>query len=220
VTSIFLEIWGKKACFTRAEFKAERVSYPVITPSAARGMLEAIYWHPGLSYQIRRVYVQNPIQFTRYTINEVGRKASSRNALAAMRHDCGDRLQLNTALTRQTRSCMVLRDVRYVVEFTMSCDQWNRDINILRHRLKHGKCHSQPYLGHRELIAQFRPWPEHETIAPYPSGVVAFGLMPYETKERAPDGSFFTSYFDAVLVNGVLEVAGCEVLRNDIKTII
>lgn len=69
--SMFIEVWGDYACFSRPEMKTERVSYDVITPSAARGLVEAIYWHPGLRYTVDRIYLLNPIRFTNIRRNEV-----------------------------------------------------------------------------------------------------------------------------------------------------
>lgn len=215
LTSVLIEIWGKRACFTRPELKAERVSYDVIPPSAARGILESIYWHPELTYQIQRIYVLNQIQFTNYMVNEIGRKGSTRNALSVMRGHSKEPLSIRSSANHQLRRNRVLKNVRYVIEFTLHSEHWGRDISILRKRLNCGKCFTQPYLGQREFIACFRPWTGGEPVPAYPDLTLQLGLMPFHTREDSADGTFYTSFFNADLINGVLKVAGCEVLRDD-----
>lgn len=83
--SIRIEVWGKAACFTRPEMKVERVSYDMMTPSAARGLVEAIYWHPGMKYTIDRIYLLSPIKFTNIRRNEVERKISHKKVFDAVK---------------------------------------------------------------------------------------------------------------------------------------
>lgn len=113
--SVKIEVWGDYASFNRPEMKVERVSYDVMTPSAARGILEAIYWHPGLRWQIDRIYVRAPIRFTNIRRNEVKDKLNSRKARTVMEQGRGE-LYLATSESIQQRAAMVLRDVRYVIE--------------------------------------------------------------------------------------------------------
>ena len=80
-----VEVWGNMACFTRPEFKVERITYDVITPSAARAILDSIYWHPGLKWHVDKIYVLNPIQYTDVMRNEVKLKASGQQAIRAMK---------------------------------------------------------------------------------------------------------------------------------------
>ena len=112
--AIKLEVWGDYACFSRPEMKVERVSYDVITPSAARGLIEAIYWHPGMRYVIDRIHVLSPIRFSNVRRNEVKDKISCREVKRIMEH--GGESFIATPESIQQRAAMVLRDVRYVIE--------------------------------------------------------------------------------------------------------
>ena len=113
--SIRLEVWGDYALFTRPEMKVERVSYDVMTPSAARGLIEAIYWHPGIHWSIDRIHVCAPIRFTNLRRNEVKSTISARTARAVMERGKGA-LYLSTSDDIQQRAALLLRDVRYVIE--------------------------------------------------------------------------------------------------------
>ena len=113
--SISLEVWGDYALFTRPEMKVERVSYDVMTPSAARGLIEAIYWHPGMKWIIDRIHVCAPIRFTNLRRNEVKSTVSARTARTVMERGKGE-LYLCTSDDIQQRAALLLRDVRYVIE--------------------------------------------------------------------------------------------------------
>ena len=113
--SIQLEVWGDYALFTRPEMKVERVSYDIMTPSAARGLVEAIYWHPGLRWIIDRIHVCAPIRFTNLRRNEVKSTLSARSARTVMERGKGE-LYLCTSDDIQQRAALLLRDVRYVIE--------------------------------------------------------------------------------------------------------
>ncbi len=113
--AISLEVWGPYACFSRSEMKVERVSYDVMTPSAARGLLEAIYWHPGMRYVIDRIHVCAPIRTTNLRRNEVKSSISARSARTVMERGKGD-LYLVTSEDIQQRAALLLRDVRYVID--------------------------------------------------------------------------------------------------------
>ena len=119
--AVKMEVWGNFACFSRPEMKVERVSYDVMTPSAARGMLEAVYWHPGLQWHIDNIYVLAPIQMTNIRRNEVQSKVLGSSVRAAM---TGGRTELyiNTSKDIVQRASLVLQDVRYVIEahFTLT----------------------------------------------------------------------------------------------------
>ena len=154
--SVKIEVWGDYACFTRPEMKVERVSYDVMTPSAARGLVEAIYWHPGLAWRIDRIYVLKPIQFTNIRRNEVKSKISAQNVRSVM-NGAQKPLYISTSEDIQQRAAMVLKDVRYVIEahFTLT-DKANETDNagkfqdIIKRRLVRGQCYHQPYFGCRE----------------------------------------------------------------------
>lgn len=113
--AIQVEVWGDYACFTRPEMKTERVSYDVMTPSAARGLLESIYWHPGLRWVIDRIHVCAPIRFTNIRRNEVKDVISARRAKTVMEKGQGE-LYLAASESIQQRAAMVLRDVHYVID--------------------------------------------------------------------------------------------------------
>ena len=112
---IQVEVWGDYACFTRPEMKTERVSYDVMTPSAARGLLESIYWHPGLRWVIDRIHVCSPIRFTNIRRNEVKDVISASKVKAVMNGGTGE-LYLDASESIQQRAAMVLRDVHYVID--------------------------------------------------------------------------------------------------------
>lgn len=213
---IQVEVWGDYALFTRPELKVERVSYDVMTPSAARGLIEAIYWHPGLKWHVDRIHVLNPITFTNIRRNEVKDKVSSTNVRAVM--SGGDKpLAIYTGESIQQRASMVLTDVRYVIDahFTMTdkanpSDNPGKFIDIARRRLERGQCYHQPCFGCREFPASFRPWTGG--LIPTIPETRSLGLMLYDM-DYADQRNIQPTFFLAELVNGVLEVAGKEVLR-------
>lgn len=158
---IKLRVWGEYACFTRPEMKAERVSYDVITPSAARGILDAIHFKPAIQWQIDRIHVMKPIKFDAIRRNEVASKIPLRNMKSAMN---GGNIDLHqyAAQDRQQRAAMILRDVEYILEahFEMTdkagqADNEGKHIDIFRRRARNGQCHMQPYFGCREFPAHF-----------------------------------------------------------------
>ncbi len=213
---IQVEVWGEYALFTRPELKVERVSYDVMTPSAARGLVEAIYWHPGLAWHIDRIHVMNPIAFTNIRRNEVKDKVLASNVQAKMTG--GDKpLAIYTGESIQQRASMVLTDVRYVIDahFTLTekanpSDNEGKFIDIARRRLARGQCYHQPCFGCREFPAQFRAWQGGEV--PTVPETRSLGLMLYDMDFSDPR-NIQPMFFLAELKNGVLEVAGKEVLR-------
>lgn len=155
---IRLHVWGDFGCFTRPEMKVERVSYEVITPSAARGILEAIYWKPEIRWHVDRLHVLKPIRFTSLRRNEVGSKLSTRNVALAMGGG-GRALALYVEDDRQQRATTVLRDVGYVIEawFEIVAGQPNeaKHLDQFARRARDGRCFHRPYLGCREFPADF-----------------------------------------------------------------
>jgi CRISPR-associated protein Cas5d len=158
-----LRVWGDYACFTRPEMKAERVSYDVMTPSAARGILEAIHWKPALAWKINRIHVMKPIRFDSIRRNEVTRKISERNIKTAMNGGDIDLHQYASAQNeRQQRAALVLRDVEYVIEahFELTekageSDNHGKHCDIFFRRAREGQCHMRPYFGCREFPVNF-----------------------------------------------------------------
>ncbi len=155
-----VKVWGDFACFTRPEMKAERVSYPVMTPSAARGVLEAIFWKPEFSWQVREIWVLNPILHFSILRNEVNHKAvvSTARSWAGK----GGGYFADDKDNRAQRHTLALRDVAYLIKadvvlriHTMEDVAKYRD--QFRRRVSRGQCYHQPYLGCREFAASFGP---------------------------------------------------------------
>lgn len=159
---IRLHVWGDYACFTRPEMKAERVSYDVITPSAARGILEAVHWKPAIRWEIDRIHVIKPIRFETLRRNELGSKLPVGNVRKAMKSGNSDDLPTYVESDRQQRATTLLRDVAYVIEahFLLtdaadSDDTEAKHLSMFNRRAAKGQCFSRPYLGTREFAADF-----------------------------------------------------------------
>lgn len=158
---VAIRAWGDYACFTRPEMKTERVSYDVMTPSAARGILEAIHWKPAIRWVIDRIHVLNEIRFDNIRRNEVANKISADNVGTVMRGGTVPLCQY-AADDRQQRASLLLRDVAYVIEAHFELtdqagpgDTAEKHYNIMARRARQGQCFHRPYLGCREFPAQF-----------------------------------------------------------------
>ena len=208
---ISFEVWGDYALFTRLELKTERVSYDVMTPSAARGLLESIYWHPGLRWVIDRIHVCAPIRFTDLRRNEVKSTVSARTARTVMERGKGA-LYLVTSQDIQQRAAMLLRDVRYVIDAhfditaqASASDNDGKFQDIIKRRIRRGQFYSQPYFGCREFPAQFKVC---EAPPPCPDelkGMRDLGYMLWDLDYSDPE-NIPPLFFRAVLRDGVLEV--------------
>lgn len=210
--SIRVEVWGDYALFTRPEMKVERVSYDVMTPSAARGLVEAIYWHPGLKWVIDRIYVRKPIRFSNLRRNEVKSTVSARTARTVMERGTGA-LYLCTADDIQQRAALLLRDVRYVIEAHFDLipekmapgDNHGKFQDIVKRRIQKGQFYHQPCFGCREFPAQFKPC---EDIPPCPDGLEGerdLGWMLWDMNYSDPE-DITPLFFRAALRDGVLDV--------------
>jgi CRISPR-associated protein Cas5d len=212
---IKVRVSGQRACFTRPEMHAERVSYDVITPSAARGVLEAVYWKPAIRWVIDGITVLNPIKFDTIRRNEVASKASYRNAKTVMATGHGA-LGIDVTADRQQRNTLYLVDVDYLVDAHFEIDQEKagdsdseaKHYNIALRRLRSGQCFNQPYLGCREFPATVSLMEEGE---PVPKSFYAgeeerdLGFMLYDldfSDPAAPTPLFFR----AVMRNGFIDV--------------
>lgn len=207
-----LEVWGDYACFTRPEMKTERVSYDVMTPSAARGLLEAVYWHPGLRYTIDRIRVCAPIRTMNLRRNEVKSTISARSARTVMERGKGE-LYLATSEDIQQRASLLLRDVRYVIEAHFDIvkekaapgDNDGKFQDILKRRIQRGQFYHQPCFGCREFPAQFKlceaPPPCPEEL----SGERDLGYMLWDMDYSDPE-DIRPLFFRAKLTDGVLHV--------------
>ena len=208
--SVSIEVWGDYACFSRPEMKGERVSYDVITPSAARGLVEAIYWHPGMKWIIDRIHVCAPIRFTNIRRNEVKDVIGARGVKTVMKRGRGE-LYLATPKSIVQRSSMVLRDVRYVIDahFEMtqratSGDNPGKFQDIMKRRLEKGQFYHQPCFGVREFPAHFKACTE---VPPCPEelrGERDLGWMLLDMDYSNPE-NIEPRFFRAVLHDGILE---------------
>ena len=212
--SILIEAWGNYACFSRPEMHTERVSYDVITPSAARGLIESIMWHPGMNWVIDRIYVLSPIRFTNIRRNEVKSVISGSNVRSAMRGKKGS-LAIYTPLDIQQRASMILQDVHYVIEahFEMTekaapGDNPGKFQEMTRRRLTKGQFYSQPYFGCREFPAHCREWAGKDV--PTQPITQDLGFMLHSMDYSDPQ-NITPRFFRARLENGVLDLTDCEV---------
>jgi CRISPR-associated protein Cas5d len=194
-----VKVWGRFACFTRPEMKVERVTYTVMTPSAARGALEAIFWKPEFEWQVREIWVLKELRYFSILRNEVNNIATLERARSGYFAD-DDRAQRHT---------LALRDVAYVIKADVSLrphaqgEDPAKFRDQFRRRVATGACHHTPYLGCREFAASFGP--PQPTDSPIPVDL-DLGLMLFDL-EYAPDGSrAMPRFFDARLAGGVLRV--------------
>lgn len=168
-----IECWGDYACFTRPEMKVERVSYDIMTPSAARGLVEAIYWHPGMRYIIDAIGLMSPIQFTNVRRNEVKSKILSSSVLK--NGTSGESLGIVTTQEIVQRASTILKDVHYYIDLHFKMtekanagDNPGKFKEMLSRRARKGQCYHQPYLGCREFPASFRLVEDDEVVQVYP----------------------------------------------------
>lgn len=218
-----LEVWGPYACFTRPELKVERVSYDVITPSAARAIFESIFWKPAIQWQVTKIEVLNPIKWVNIRRNEVGAVASKNPIFIEEK--------------RQQKNSLLLQDVRYRIWAKLIfIPQWkrtesknqlidNEEVELLRkdenpgkynamfeRRASKGQCFNQPYLGTRECVASFRLVDTiNETLSTPISENRELGIMLYDMdfKEKNADGDWKkadATFYRAKMENGVIIV--------------
>jgi CRISPR-associated protein Cas5d len=210
---IALRVWGDMACFTRPEMKVERVSYDVMTPSAARGILTAIYWKPEIAWVIDRIHVIKPVRFTSVRRNEVSAVVSTDNVNAAMNGTAVNlRIIVDDAKTRQQRAAMVLRDVEYAIEAHFDlvstedgvAGNTGKHADIFKRRASRGQFFHAPYLGTREFPAYFE-LVDGEIPVSEIRGTQDLGWMLYDIDFENDNTPMF---FRAEMVDGVVDVAG------------
>jgi CRISPR-associated protein Cas5d len=210
---IRLKVWGPRALFSRPEMKVERVSYDVITPSAARGILEAIHWKPQMLWRIQRLHVLKPIRFESIRRNEVGSKIPAGKAASAMRAGSTEGLALHVDEDRQQRAATLLKDVAYVIEARVELSAKGRadptetvqkHLEMGRRRAAKGQYFHHPYLGTREFPCDFELL-EGEPPAPDASllGKRDLGWMVLDV-DYAP--GMDARFFRAQMIDGVIEV--------------
>ena len=221
-----LEVWGPLACFTRPEFKVERVSYDVITPSAARAIFESIFWKPAIEWQITKIVVINPIKWTNVRRNEV-------SATAKLDRHVPSQKQIYINDNRDQRNTLLLKDVHYLIYAKLHFKpKWERkpsknplidkeEEDLLRkdenpgkynamfeRRAKKGQCFNTPYLGCREFSAFWKYIDTEVDTLPKPlpadkGGDRDFGLMFYDWSYATPDNKAL--FFNAIMRNGVID---------------
>lgn len=200
-----LEISGDLACFTRPELKVERVSYPVITPSAARNILMAILWKPAIRWKVLKIEILKPIQWTNIRRNEVGTKMSERSG------------SLYIEDNRQQRASMLLKDVAYRIhaDFDMTSEAGESDnyvkfAEMFKRRAKKGQYFHQPYLGCREFPCDFRLLEKAEDGLPREDITQDFGFMLYDMDFSKSDprdsNNAEPMFYQCKAVNGVITV--------------
>jgi len=202
---IKLRVWGEYACFTRPEMKVERVSYDVMTPSAARGILEAIHWKPAIRWMIDRIYVVNPIRFENIRRNEVEGKASRKREIVASEE-------------RQQRASLVLKHVEYMIEahFDMTAkwggeDTPEKHYNIFLRRARLGQCFHRPYFGCREFPVNFELVENDGDIpSTVHQGETDLGYMlldqRYRLNAKGETAEVVPHFFRARMVDGVIDI--------------
>jgi len=214
---IKVEVWGDYALFTRPEMKVERVSYDVITPSAARGLIEAIYWKPAIRWVIDRIHVCNPIEFTNIRRNEVKSKLLASNAKAAM-DGTAEVKHIYSTLDIQQRASLILKNVRYVIEAHFELtdkagegDTVEKHYNMALRRLRKGQCFHQPCFGCREFPANFRLY-EGDIVEKTYHENRDLGYMLYDIDFSDPRDIKYM-FFRAIMKDGVIDLTDCEVVR-------
>ncbi len=222
---IKLMVWGAYASFNRPEMKVERVSYDVMTPSAARGILEAIYWKPEMKWVVNRIHVLAPIQFTHIRRNEISEKIPSGSIEKAMKTRRG-RLGIAVEAFRQQRAAMILQDVCYGIEahIEVLSNQQQLDkpeakhLDQFRRRAEKGAYFHHPYLGCREFPADFRLVNSFPPVPDELKGEKDLGYMLHDilfvpdTKGNILDSNQGRKlcaeprFFRAKMVNGIIDV--------------
>ncbi len=228
-----LLVEGDYACFTRPELKVERVSYDVPTPGALEGMLKSVYWKPAIRYVIDKIIVFSPIDFANIRRNEVKDKVSEKNIKAQMKGEAKDPC-IYTSDSRSQRASMVLKNVKYGVEFhfeltglknEMEEDAENKHYNILKRRLEKGQYFRTPCLGCSEF-----PVKRMELVEAFDENLISsdirnmgdvdLGFMSYRLQfadgGKPVNGDWespkfsdkaSTQYYRPHMVNGVIDVA-------------
>ncbi len=237
---IKLEVWGDYASFNRPEMKVERVSYDFITPSAARGILEAIYWKPQMRWIVDRLHVLAPIRFTQIRRNELDQKIPAKNVEAARKKGTGS-LGIFIEEHRQQRASRILKDVRYGIEahvevLTPAVDGGEtldhpeaKHLETFKRRAAKGQYFHHPYLGCREFPANFRLVENGEQFLPPPSDLMGerdFGYMLWDVEYEVDRGGTVVEsnrgrrlvararFFRAIMRDGVVKVPPREETRG------
>lgn len=234
-----VKVWGELACFTMPEAQVERVSYEVMTPSAARGILESIYWKPEITWDVREIWVMNPIRRTSMTKNEISDRQSYSLARTGNSYDVNARgILRGDPQNRTQRHNVLLADVCYIVRAELLVNRNRSDspkakhVAQFRRRLARGACFRRPYLGQKEYAAFFEA-PEGDErpifdnrdlgrmlydIAYHEGGERTLSWMDhYGSESRVVEGEARPVFFDASLNNGVLKLPPREWLTREAR---
>lgn len=214
---ITIRVRGDYALFTRPEMKVERVSYDVLTPSAARGIIEAVYWKPAIRWVIDKIHVLSEIEFTNIRRNEVSEKASESEARRRMSGSTKAPFYLATNEIRQQRAAMVLKNVDYVIEAHFELtekagpDETNeKHYNIALRRFRKGQYYHAPCLGTREFGAKLELIEDGNVPKSPLAGRRDFGWMLFDLDYSNPD-DIQPKFFKAELIDGILDLTLVEV---------
>ena len=206
---VCIKVWGDFACFTRPEMKVERVSYDVMTPSAARGVLEAIYWKPSIRWVIRSIQVLRPIEFTNIRRNELGGVGPSERTLKS--YLSGEKTTPLAQVIeddRQQRAATILKDVAYIINAHYlvidGSDSPQKHYEMFKRRAIKGQYFHHPYLGCREFVADYQ-WKEGESPESHESlqGTRDLGFMLHDIDF---DNGMAARFFRAEMKDGLIEI--------------
>ena len=218
MTNFCLEVSGPFACFTRPEMKVERVSYDVMTPSAARSIFEAILWKPAIRWRVHRIEVLMPIRWINLRRNEVSAVVSTRNVQQAMAAGSGT-LGLYIEEERQQRAGYFLRDVTYRIHADLSLAPGRPGEPLMKYtemftrRANKGQCVNQPYLGCREFASAFHLVASDTPAATPINETRELGWMLHDLDFTHPSDPQ-PRFFNARMVAGVIEVPAFEEARG------
>lgn len=206
---VSIKVEGEFACFTRPDLKVERMSYPCMTPSAARGVLDSILWKPEFKWYVRKIKVLKPVQFVSFKRNEINSKQGSTPIIV-------DEVDIRGKPKNRTqRNSIILKDVAYIIEASVYLDKFSGNnppkkyTEMFKRRVKKGQCFRRPYLGTREFAAEFMPVSKKDVPIQdiIPVGSMLFDLF-YDDSGK-PEPLYF---FDVAVKQGVLD---CEVSENE-----
>ncbi|MDR0383951.1 MAG: type I-C CRISPR-associated protein Cas5c [Christensenellaceae bacterium] len=223
---IKLRVWGEYACFTRPEMKSERVSYDVITPSAARGIIESIYWKPSIRWVIDKITVMSviPAEFGNIMINEVKSKSKRPpNDLDGAADEILDNLTIYTRENNEIsqRRMMFLKNPDYIIEAHFESSgvgddafDFKKHYNMVLRRAENGQCYKQPVFGMRNFSANFKLIKDDDKIESPLKGDIDFGYMLYDIDfKKDKNGKALNAgdpiFYRAKMRDGVIDVAEC-----------
>ena len=211
---IKLHCWGEWACFTRPEMKVERVSYDAMTPSASRGVVEAIYWKPEIRWHIDRITVLKPIKFTSVRRNEVKDKIGAGSVAKAMKDGVGNLAfyvdDPHTPDNRQQRATLMLREVGYIIEAHIEIlsgpDNIAKHLDQFNRRARKGSCYTRPYLGCREFAADFALLEAESAIPAVDPSLAGERDLGYMLHDIDFGNDKQARFFRAIMRDGVIDV--------------